>query len=503
MSSMTMTACAQLRFVASILFGLPFARWSLDTLISAAQQTRREFGALGSEAQELLHGPALDDETRREFQQRRFRKQAQRAARETRYYRELFARLDIDLRRLSFADIARIPLTTKEAVRANPDAFIRESADVRFRATTSGTTGWPTSIAFSEYEMQLFVALQALSTMNAGAIQPDDIVQISTNSRAALGNLCNAGSSARLGALVTLPGQIDPDLTLALLRERHTLPGKKERVSKLTVYPSYLGALIERGLALGYGPHDFGLEQITTGGEIVSAGLKRRAQQLFGPVTFQEGFGMTEVWPFGGTLCSEGHLHWEPSAGLLEVIDWQTGQAAQPCALGTLVLTPFPPFRETTLLLRYNTEDVVRVLDGPLTCSLRHQPATSHLLGKQRLAVQHDAGWTFPRQIVEALEALDEVPLPARCGYWAVPGGVAVEVLVRDATPATRRAIERSLQAWDVPVRELYLHTDRSELLRPLPWRGDLREGMFAAASATPRAHAAAEPAIEDVLAVR
>lgn len=72
-------------------------------------------------------------------------------------------------------------------------------------------------------------------------------------------------------------------------------------MSVLTLYPSYLGEIIERGLALGYGPHDFGVEHIITGGEIVSAGLKRRAQHLFGPVTFQEGFGMTEVWLFGGT----------------------------------------------------------------------------------------------------------------------------------------------------------------------------------------------------------
>lgn len=221
---MTVTARAHLRFVVSILFGLPFAHWSLETLISTAQQTQQEFGTLNQEAQELLHGPALDDETRREFQQRRLRKQARRAARETPYYRALFADLDIDLQRLHFEDIARIPMTTKDAVRAHPDAFICDTAQAGFRATT---TGRPTSIAFSAYEMQLFVALQALSTVNAGTIQAYDIVQISTNSRALLGNLCNAGASAWLGAFVHLPGQLDPDVTLALLQERHRLPGKK------------------------------------------------------------------------------------------------------------------------------------------------------------------------------------------------------------------------------------------------------------------------------------
>jgi hypothetical protein len=61
------------------------------------------------------------------------------------------------------------------------------------------------------------------------------------------------------------------------------------------------------------------------------------------------------------------------------------------------------------------------VLDGPLACTLRTQPATSDLLGKRRLAVRHDAGWTFPRQVLEALEALEAVPLPARCVQQSRP----------------------------------------------------------------------------------
>ena len=61
---------------------------------------------------------------------------------------------------------------------------------------------------------------------------------------------------------------------------------------------------------------------------------------------------------------------------------------------------------------------------GPLACELRAQPATSPLLGKLRFAVRHEAGWTFARDVLEALEGVDEVPLPARYGFWAVPGGL-------------------------------------------------------------------------------
>ena len=220
---------------------------------------------------------------------------------------------------------------------------------------------------------------------------------------------------------------------------------------------------MERGLAAGLGPADFGLERIAAGGEVVTDGLKARARRLFGDaVAFDEGYAQTETWPLGGVRCAAGHLHFEPSRGLVEVLALpETGRArgrraaprprpAAPGAPGTLVATPFGPYREASVVLRYATEDVVRAVAGPPACALRHLPATGDVLGKLRLAVRHGPGpadWTFPRQVLEALEAAalaDAVPLPARCGFWAVPGGVAVEALVRPGqgdVPAVRRAV--------------------------------------------------------------
>jgi phenylacetate-coenzyme A ligase PaaK-like adenylate-forming protein len=479
---------AQLRFAASVVFGIPFNLRSLDRLIDGLLATEREFGPISAEAAELLGGASLDEETRREVQLRRFRTQAKRAARETVYYRRLFDELGLNPARLSYEDISRIPITPKDAVRGNPDAFVRRTAQPVFRTTTTGTTGWPTSIYFSRAEMQTYIALTAIGLLSRQLISPADIVQINTSSRATLGNTCFAGACARLGALVCPVGLVEPDHTLALLAQKHRLPGKKSQTSILSVYPSYLGELVECGLRLGSRPGDFGLERIGVGGEIVTTGLKARCQELFGPVEFMEGYGMTEPWLFGGTLCSEGHLHFEIAHGLLETLNPETWTPAQPGEAGSLVLTPFPPFRETTLLLRYDTQDMVRPIAGPLTCSLRHLPATSNVLGKRRLSVRHSGGWTYPREVMEALESVEAVPLPARFGFWAVPGGVAVEVVVKRNTLSVRRQLEQSLAEWDVPLQELYLVEDRCQLRQPFPLRGDLREDTFDSL-AVPQAH--------------
>lgn len=191
---------------------------------------------------------------------------------------------------------------------------------------------------------------------------------------------------------------------------------------------------------------------------------------------------MTETWPLGGARCSQGHLHFEPSQGLVEVIDPDSGRPARPGAIGTIVATPLPPYRDTTLLLRYDTEDLVRVLDDSPTCEYRHLPATSNLLGKRRLAVRHTAGWTTPLDVLETLEALDEVPLPARCGFWGIEDGVAVEVVVRKVGASAHAAVRSALERRGVAVRQLHLVEHRSELTRPYPLRADLRESEFTSA---------------------
>ncbi len=93
--------------------------------------------------------------------------------------------------------------------------------------------------------------------------------------------------------------------------------------------------------------------------------------------------------------------------------------------------------------------------------------------------MHHEEGWTFPREIAEAVEAVEAVPLPARYGFWAVSGGVAVEVVTREDTIRLRHLLERRLQEQGVPVRKLRLVEDRGYLQHPIPLRGDLQEQTF------------------------
>ena len=201
-----------------------------------------------------MTGAALDDATRREMQLRRFRQQAVRGARETAYYGRLFAELGLDPARLTPADLARLPLTPKAALRDAPGAFVRRGAAAAFRTTTTGTTGRPTSVYFTAHELETTAALSAIGLLVHGQLGPEDVVQVSSSARATLGNTCFARACARIGAVWALAGLVEPELALASLAEAHRVPGKKPRTSYLVVYPSYLGELVERGLAAGLRP---------------------------------------------------------------------------------------------------------------------------------------------------------------------------------------------------------------------------------------------------------
>jgi phenylacetate-coenzyme A ligase PaaK-like adenylate-forming protein len=480
---------AQTRLAASILFARPFHRPSLSRLVDSLLETRQTYGSVDSAARQIINGPDLDEKTARAMQLRRFRTQAQRATRETPYYAGLFDRLGLNPKRLTWDDIQTLPRTNKAAVRDRADAFIRDGQQPTLLTRSTGTTGQAAFTVFTRHEMEAYALLGALTYLLQGTITGRDIVQVSTSARAVLGNTVFMNACQRVGALVYQTGLVEPEQALAQLTKGHAVAGRNPRSSFLLTYPSYLAKLTQTGLQQGYGPTDFGLQRIGLGGEIVTEAVRQRSRALFGDVSFQESYALTEAWPINGQVCEQGHLHFEPTAGLVEVIDPDSGRPTRPGEIGSLVLTPFAPYRESVVVLRYDSQDLVRELDAPPTCSLKRCPATGNLLGKQRLSVRHDRGWTCPRDVVEALETLSDLPLPVRCGFWAQADGVAVEVAVPEVDARTTSQIEAVLLAYDIPLRALHLTANAAQLTHPLPWRGDLHERSFDRRVGSPTIH--------------
>jgi phenylacetate-coenzyme A ligase PaaK-like adenylate-forming protein len=469
------TALRQLRQGLAIATGRRIRPGDVAALVQHIRRTHAEFGRLDHDRVMEAMGRVTDPDVRAAADARHWRRSVTTAYRHTVYYRRLFDRLGIRPDELSLARRTELPLTTKATLRALPEAFVSDRSEPVLQAFTTGSTGTPTSCWFSAYELDLAAAYSAMYWLMTAGLGPADVLQVCVSSRAALAVSTTLRAIGMVGAGYVQTGVIDPAETLARLTTPVHLPGKKPRVSALTINPSQLAALVQEAERAGYRPHDFGLELIGCGGEVLSTALAERAERTFG-ARVQDTYGMTEAFPISGQNCSAGHLHFGAEQGLIEVLDPVTAEPTAPGAVGQLVVTPYPPFRETTLLLRYATGDLVRVLTETPSCEMAGQPATSPLLGKAEFSPTVRDLRLYQRDVLELLERQVAVPLPVRYQVAAAADGFDLHVLGPEDDPALVARLETHAAEHDLPIRKIVLHDDPAALARPQFVRALLRE---------------------------
>ncbi len=466
------TGIRQFRMAMSMVWGKPVNANNIHRLIEDALKTLEEFGTPGDDVQQLLDGPFADPAARKEFQNYSLRRTVVRLARVSPYYQKLLASQNIDPKKFSLDDMPRIPVTLKQALQEHGQAFI--TSDSRPYITTR-TTGRPTAIWLSKYEFELWYAMAALSGLLRNEIGPSDCYQINISSRATAAVEQTANVCRLVGARVHVLGVIPPDESLdCLLSSGDATP------TLLTTYPSYLAHLVKAARRRKLGPYDFHLRRIDCGGEVLSNALMNAAKETFGARQVNDAFGMTEVLPVSGRVCSQGHLHHDLNMGYVEIIGLEDGLPAAPGELGTLVITPYYPYRQCMPVLRYDTRDIVRCLtDEALSCELAAMPASSNILGKATQLL-HIQGKIVPlRDLVEVIEALPSEPWPARFSARVVNDSIELVLPEAALSDVTREEIVQRFHAIDIPVRLLDGVPDPAEATQLRPLRADLLETTF------------------------
>jgi phenylacetate-CoA ligase len=458
----------ELRYAVSLLRGSRFDLGALNGLVEdlSRSTTREAGGALDR----LSDGGILS-----QLADRRIRQTVQLAAKETPYYRHLFADLALDPDGIDAAAFREVvPVTAKETFRSRPADFISEQARPVLWDSTTGTTGRPTPVWFSHYELDLYAALSALGLVSMG-VGASDLIVSCVSSRTAHSFVVAQRAAALVGAGFVQLGTVSPELILDRLRRAVGFPGKQRRPTHLVAPTSVLAQLVGLAEQEKLGPADFGLRALFTHGEILTDALRRRADEVFGAPCVEQ-YMSAEIAPVGGTVCGRLHLHMQALHGFVEVVDPATGTATAPGDVGMLTVTPFFPFRDTTLFLRYGTGDLVQVLpaDEELDCELAALPATSRILGRMS---SRSAEMT--RAVQEALEEEREVPLPCRFVVDGVGDARTLHVVVRRRSAALASRLETTVRTRCPDVQRLVLVESPSDLPEPCIVRADLRETEF------------------------
>ncbi|HXV00411.1 MAG TPA: phenylacetate--CoA ligase [Caulobacteraceae bacterium] len=251
-------------------------------------------------------------------------------------------------------DLPRLPFMLKTDFREHYPfgmfAAPREEI-VRLHAS-SGTSGKPTIVAYTQDDLDVWAELMARSLAAAGA-RKGDILHNAFGYGLFTGGLGVHDGAQRLG-LAVLPvsgGQSERQVQLIL--------DLKPRIICCT--PSYMLALAEAVERAGVDPRDTSLEIGIHGAEPWSEAMRGEIERRWG-ITALDLYGLSEViGPGVAQECADARgplTIWEDHF-LAEIVDPATGAPATEGDVGELVLTSLT--KQATPVIRYRTGDLTRL----------------------------------------------------------------------------------------------------------------------------------------------
>jgi phenylacetate-CoA ligase len=257
----------------------------------------------------------------------------------------------------SLADLARFPLTTKLDLRDNYpfDMFAVPRSEVRRIHASSGTTGRPTVVGYTQRDLDNWADLMARSIRAAGG-RAGDAVHVAYGYGLFTGGLGAHYGAERLGCtVVPVSGGMTPR-QVQLIRDFEP--------AIIMVTPSYMLALIDEFERQGVDPRTSSLRVGIFGAEPWTEAMRTEIEERM-DMHAVDIYGLSEVMgPGVSQECVETKdgLHiWEDHF-YPEVVDPITGEALPDGEMGELVFTSLT--KEALPVVRYRTRDLSRLLPG-------------------------------------------------------------------------------------------------------------------------------------------
>jgi phenylacetate-CoA ligase len=300
----------------------------------------------------------LTREELRQTQLRRLRRTLRHAYDHVEVYREKFDAAGVrpeDCR--SLADLARFPFTTKADLRDSyPFGMLAvPMADVRRVHASSGTTGRPTVVGYTERDLSTWAELVARSIRAAGG-RPGHKVHISYGYGLFTGGLGAHYGAERAGCTV-IPAS-------GGMTARQVRIIQDFRPEIIMVTPSYMLTLLDEFERQGVDPRTTSLRIGIFGAEPWTEEMRREIEERM-DLHAVDIYGLSEVMgPGVAQECVETKdgLHvWEDHV-YPEVVDPVTDEVLAEGDGGELVLTTLT--REAQPVIRYRTRDLTRLLPG-------------------------------------------------------------------------------------------------------------------------------------------
>ncbi len=292
-------------------------------------------------------------------------------------------------------DYAKVPFTKKDDLRDHYPYGIRAVPLERINRlhASSGTTGKPTVVSYTENDLKTWSRLMA-RTYAAAGVTREDIVQNAYGYGLFTGGLGFHYGAETLGCTVipTATGNTKRQLMMA----------KDMGSTVLAATPSYAMYLAEACPGEGYDPKkDFKFRIGMFGAEPWSEEARHRIQDAFG-LRANDVYGMSELYGPGVAVecVHQNGLHIWGDEFLVEMINPDTGEVLPEGSTGEMVFTMLT--REAMPLLRYRTRDLTRVVWEECECG-RFHPRIMRIKGRSDDMLIIGGVNVFPSQVETVL----------------------------------------------------------------------------------------------------
>ncbi|MDR1711256.1 MAG: phenylacetate--CoA ligase [Propionibacteriaceae bacterium] len=343
----------------------------------------------------------LPQEQIRELQLARLKEAAARVYPKVPFYRKSFDELGVKPEDIqSLEDVAKLPTTTKPDLRENYpfDMFAVPFEQIERVQSTSGTTGAPTTVAYTHEDVQFWGECTGRGLAMAG-VKPGEILQNSYGYGLFTGGPGLDYGAVRLGCIVIPMSGGNTDRQIRMMMDLKPVA--------LSCTPSYALHLAEVFRDRGIGPDEISLRVGIHGAEPWTNEMRAQVEAGLGE-TALDIYGLTEMGGPGVSIecLAQGGMHINEDHYYAEILDPVTLQPLPDGELGEIAFTTLR--RQAQPLIRYRTRDLCTIIREPCACG-RTFARMSKPIGRSDDMLIIRGVNVFPSQIEEVLVSIPQI----------------------------------------------------------------------------------------------
>jgi phenylacetate-CoA ligase len=358
------------------------------------------------------------------------------------YYRTLFKEQRIDPAGITMGTLNRVPLTDKTALGQHNDDFLAvpRSAIVDM-VLSSGTTGRPTTMMYTEKDLQRLAYNEEISFVSCGLTQDDVVLLTCTIDRCFIAGLAYFSGVRSLGAAAIRNGLSSFESHLEIIQ--------RLKPTAIVGVPTFLLKLGQFIQLQDLDPRMTGVRRLICIGEPIrdrSLAFLKAGEDLeavWGAKVYSTYASSETITSFCECTAQQGgHLH--PDLAIVEIVNEQ-GEELPAGEIGEVVVTPLGI--EGMPLLRFKTGDMSFLIDGPCVCG-RYSPRLGPIVGRKKQMIKFRGTTLYPNSIYAVLDSMpgiSEYYVTATSDY-DLSDIVRVSVALKDGS-CTAGAIMDKLQA--------------------------------------------------------